>query len=256
MSYILDALRKSDQQRQRGAAPTLTTVQATTEEMRRPRLLVYGLLAVFMAVSGGVIGWFRPWQAPLPPASGAVVKLGDVHANEPVVVSLSSPGHPPDLPAISRPKPPAPVITPHQAQLLQRSERTIPAPVRKNVPPELPPPAPAQTVSTPLRAVATVGREGFPTATENTADAEVPEVVQASGVVAISELPLAIQREIPTMSVQVHAYSDMPAERMVGINDLLLKEGDLLVPGLKLEQITPDGMVFGYKQYHFRHGVQ
>lgn len=148
-------------------------------------------------------------------------------------------------------------MKPQHAQTVQKPERTFPAPARKSTPPELPTPAPAQAVSTPPRAVAAVRQEEPSPATENTADTKAPEaVVQARGVVALSELPLAIQREIPTMSVQVHAYSDTPAERMVGINDLLLKEGDLLAPGLKLEQITPDGMVFGYKQYHFRHGVQ
>lgn len=257
MSYILDALRKSDQQRQRGAAPTLMTVQATTEEMRKPGLLTYGLIAVFMAVSGGVIGWLRPWQEPSPPAIEVVAKSNAVHANAPVVGSPATPGRPSDLPALSRPRLPEPVMKPQHAQPVQKPERTVPAPARKSAPPELPAPAPAPAVSTSPRAVAAVSQETPPPVTENKADAGAPEaVVQVHGVVAISELPLAIQREIPTMSVQVHAYSDMPAERMVGINDLLLKEGDLLAPGLKLELITPDGMVFGYKQYHFRHGVQ
>ena len=42
---------------------------------------------------------------------------------------------------------------------------------------------------------------------------------------------------------------------MVGINDKLLREGATLPPGLMLEQITPEGMVFAYKGYRFRRGL-
>ena len=39
---------------------------------------------------------------------------------------------------------------------------------------------------------------------------------------------------------------------MVGINDRLVQEGQYLADGLKLEQITPDGLIFSYKSYRFR----
>lgn len=58
------------------------------------------------------------------------------------------------------------------------------------------------------------------------------------------------------MTISVHAYSVNPANRLVGINNRMLREGEYLVPGLKLEQITPDGMIFGYKEYSFRRGVK
>jgi hypothetical protein len=36
----------------------------------------------------------------------------------------------------------------------------------------------------------------------------------------------------------------------------MLQEGEDLAPGIRLEQITPDGMIFSYKGYRFRRGVQ
>jgi hypothetical protein len=36
----------------------------------------------------------------------------------------------------------------------------------------------------------------------------------------------------------------------------MLREGDYVVPGLKLEQITPEGMILSYKGYSFRRGVK
>ena len=62
MSYILDALRKSDQQRRRGAAPALLTGQGTAAAPKQPALLSYGLLALVLLGAGIAIGWLRPWQ--------------------------------------------------------------------------------------------------------------------------------------------------------------------------------------------------
>ncbi|OGA25346.1 MAG: hypothetical protein A3H34_05620 [Betaproteobacteria bacterium RIFCSPLOWO2_02_FULL_67_19] len=71
-----------------------------------------------------------------------------------------------------------------------------------------------------------------------------------------SELPVPIQQEIPSLSISAHAYSPVPRERLVGINDRVLREGAEAAPGLVLEQITPEGMIMSYKGYRFRRGVR
>ena len=58
------------------------------------------------------------------------------------------------------------------------------------------------------------------------------------------------------MTISVHAYSGNPGDRLVSINNRMLREGDSVAPGLRLEQITPDGMIFGYRGYSFRRGVK
>src|SRR5450755_2868961 len=62
MSYILDALKKSDQQRQRGATPTLQAAQITVAAPKRPMFIYYGLLAAVLLGAGIMIGWLQPWQ--------------------------------------------------------------------------------------------------------------------------------------------------------------------------------------------------
>jgi len=71
----------------------------------------------------------------------------------------------------------------------------------------------------------------------------------------MSELPVDVQRDLPAMQVMVHAYSARPGERMVGINNKLWHEGDEVAPGLKLEQITSEGMILNFKGHVFRRGV-
>jgi general secretion pathway protein B len=80
--------------------------------------------------------------------------------------------------------------------------------------------------------------------------------VQDEKLLVMADLPPAIRQELPTMSIAVHAYSSNPKDRLVSINNRMLREGDILQPGLGLEQITPDGMIFSYKGYRFIRGVR
>lgn len=82
------------------------------------------------------------------------------------------------------------------------------------------------------------------------------DVAQEQRAITMAELPLQIQQEIPAMEVQLHAYSSNPSERLVSINSIRLREGGSLMFGLRLEQITPDGMIFSYKGYRFQRGVR
>jgi len=193
MSYILDALRKSDQQRQRGAAPTLLMGQLTEAVPKQSAYLYYGLLAAALLGAGVVIGWLHPWQA-----------------------EQATPG---------RTEPVA--VRPPESTLRQAA-------------------APAETVAAaPKKTAAPVQPVG---------PAAAAAALQS--VMAMAELPLSVQQELPAMVISVHAYSANPRDRMVSINNQMLREGADVLPGLKLEQITPDGMVFGYKGYRFRRGVK
>lgn len=108
-------------------------------------------------------------------------------------------------------------------------------------------PARNETHDTPPRAVATTL-------------VSVPEkpavAAQEQKVVPMAELPLPVQQEIPAMTIPLHAYSSKPRDRLVSINDRMLREGESLTPGLRLEQITKDGLIFSYKGYRFQRGVQ
>jgi general secretion pathway protein B len=126
--------------------------------------------------------------------------------------------------------------------------------------PKLPPKSAAaipKETATPVRETTTAPapEKTVPPFQAKSADAAPTGTAQEQKVVSMAELPLAIQREIPAMSIPVHTYSTTPKERVVGINDRLLQEGDYLAPGLKLEQIAPDGVIFSYKHYLFRHGL-
>ena len=205
MSYILDALRKSDQQRRRNAAPTLLTLQPSAVVRKRPAYVTYGLLAVILIGGGVVIGWLRPWQP------------------EPATVKPVE-----SKPIESKPVPAAPVASEIASQVKP-----------DNVLPEANSLASGKTAPPPERRVDIAA-----------ADAAGETVVE------MEKLPTSIREEVSKITISVHAYSNTPGKRLVGIGRRILHEGDYVQPGLKLEEITPDGMILGYKGYRFRRGVK
>jgi general secretion pathway protein B len=219
MSYILDALRKSDQQRQRGTTPTLPTAPATAAEPKQPAFLMYGLLAATLLGAGMVVGWLRPWQPEQPalavqPSAARPLESGP-HQTAPA------------------PQPALPIMT-RKPGLVQ----------------ELPAPA------TPSKALIASPEKSQTPLPEKPAKTGLNDPAREPRVMAMADLPLSIQQEIPNLPISLHAYSVKPKDRLVSIDNRLLREGESPAPGIRLEQITPDGMIFSYKGYLFRHGVR
>ena len=277
MSYILDALRKSDQQRQLGAAPKLHMGQMAAAEPKQPAHMYYGLLAAVLLCAGIAIGWLRPWQAAPspPPANVAAAKLPEANVAQlaPVRTEVAPAPVPGQLPEAAplvpvAPAPAAaPVPTPAPAPV------RVAAPANVKAPAAVPAPAPAVAIpgsapaSAPAKAQSPVSAKAETSA--KPPDAAVPARAPTNepppapaapapvqNVIWLAELPLALQQELPPMTISVHAYSARPSDRMVGINNRMLREGEYVAPGLKLEQVTPEGMVLGYKGYSFRRGVK
>jgi len=71
----------------------------------------------------------------------------------------------------------------------------------------------------------------------------------------LKSLPINIQKEIPELALSFLVYASKPSERMVNINGQMMREGQEVAPGLKIEEITQEGAVFSYKGLRFRKGV-
>jgi general secretion pathway protein B len=246
MSYILDALRKSDLQRRRGVPPTLLAPQAPIVQPGRRPSAVYALLAA-AALLGLGIGWLRPWQSEDPVRERAVTKPAETL----VQASTGSKAHPPNE---RKAKPEAPVrktasLPPAATASVASAKEDDARVLAKAGVSTTAPSAPGETT--------TVRRDDAAKPAPAKADsAPSAEVAQGQRALSIAELPQSIQQELPKMSISVHAYSGIPRERLVGINGRMLHEGEYIAPGLLLEQVTLDGMILSYKGYRFRHGVR
>ena len=206
MSYILDALRKSDHQRRLGTTPTLGAAPPAAITTVQPGLTQKGWLwavAAIVLVSAGILlSWL----------------LSEKNATETAPV--------PDSYQSARPSG-APTFAPPPAS-------PVPAPALA-AEAEPPPPRAPQTAAVPAPAA-------------ESAPADLAETTP----VATPALP----REIADLSISFHVYSTTPAERRVMIDNLLLRQGDALPSGMKVEQITADGVVLGFHGQSFRRGVR
>jgi general secretion pathway protein B len=93
-------------------------------------------------------------------------------------------------------------------------------------------------------AEAAVATEAAPSQTSTTA----PSPTFAG---SMAEMPPGLQREMPALSV-AGFIRDEGSSSMVIVNDRLVREGDEVAPGVTLEKIINDSLVFNYKGYRFK----
>jgi general secretion pathway protein B len=238
MSYILEALKRSDQLRQLGATPTLLTAQTPMTSTKQPMYLYFSLFATALLGAGILIGWLHPWQtapAAEPVAEKSPISIPHRIAPAPLPKSLEMAGKTAQELAAPNSAPPVQPtsITAGIKPEICTSTRTE----RHSASPKAAAPTPPPT---PLKLAGT---------------ADATEAALEPRVTPMAELPLLIRQELPAMKIQVHAYSSKPKDRLVSINDRILREGCSLTPGLRLEQITPDGLIFSHKEYRFRRDI-
>lgn len=253
MSYILDALRKSEQQRQRGETPRLLALQTMPEADAHPAFLKYGLIAAALLGAGVAIGVLRPWQQAV---------------TDPVAVEPFEPAREPSLVAPLSAFPEVAVKS-RQEPAMQKSGLPANADpavtvLRQGKPQGQAGKLPPRTTSATPTQTATPGDGATAAPTLKKAVAPIQEMSTDAGhtgapngqtVFTMAELPQVILREVPEMSIQGHAFASAPKDRVVAINGRLLQEGEYVAPGLKLERITTDGLVFSYRNYLFRQGL-
>ena len=219
MSYILDALKRADAERQHGTVPSLHTRQVTTPALQNTsgaqnrRWLTAGAVLI-LAAAAAVGGWF--WRAP----SNDAPRQADAQ------IALTSPvASPPPLPALA-----APTLLP----------APVPAPVTAAPVAPKPKPEPAPKPEAPPRRIAAPKPAPPPPAA---ASAELP---------LLSELPENIRRQIPAMAINGVVYSDNPGQRVLLVNQQVLTQGSQAVPDVKLEEIRPHSSVFSFQGTRFR----
>jgi general secretion pathway protein B len=279
MSYILEALKKSELERQRGAAPTLRATQAAVARPPRDAIWFSAVLALVLISAGIVIGWWRPWQsdkpvaarvsaAPTPAPDLIVVKPSEL---SPPAIALAPPVAAPSPTATPTPtiaiRPAAPPEVAHNAArgpTKTEAKANPPVPLAAAlapapVPPNIAAVAPIDALPGPRRAdpaapaTPAVSLPALPAApvAAITPDASRSSAPQQATLPRRSDLPPAIRQEIPPLAISVHFYSGQRENSLVSINGRSLREGEEIAPDLKVERITPEGVIFAFKGYQF-----
>lgn len=231
MSYILDALRRADAERERGGVPGLHTQAmpeiGDDERRARPR----GLQPwhwVVMGLAGGLavaLAWQWSGSGETAPATPAPVP-------PPPVARAAEP--PPALPASPLPVSPVSPASPAPVS---------PVAVAPAAAPAMTPPAVAPAIA-PMRAAP-------PAASAVAVAPAAPAAAEPQRIASLAALPAELRAGMPALAFGGSIYSNTPANRLLIVNGQLLHEGEALGPGITLEQIKPKAAVIDIRGQRF-----
>ncbi|WP_332854785.1 general secretion pathway protein GspB [Duganella sp. S19_KUP01_CR8] len=226
MSYILEALKKAQAERQLGSAPTLHAPtlhgadgKAAGGALRKP--VVLALLAMGVVIAVLLVLVLRPAQQAAPSSAQQAVASAPA-----LVVPAGVVGAAPAAVPVA-----APAVAPSADS--QPLAAALPPPVATVTPAPRPHPEPVAAALVPEKSTK-------------------PAVAQEEPVQNLRDLPEPIQRSIPHITVGGYIYSKNPADRLLLIDKILRHEGEEVAPGLILDKLQPREAVFNFKGYRYR----
>lgn len=245
MSFILDALKKSESDRQRQSGPSLFEVKVAPPRRRLPLWAV--AIAVLLAINLLVISWMllRHPAVPNPPTAGE-----SSPSAAPGVGRAAPSASPAPAPAGSGP---APVTSPGAGQGSGHQDETGGSGAR----PQAESPPAAAAVTGPANPAVTQ-----PSAGNNPSDyapavepATTPGAAASGGTGPTDGLAIYQQivnsANLPELHLDLHVYADRPQDRFAMINMHRVTEGDSLPSGVQVDAIRPDGVVLSYHGTRF-----
>lgn len=259
MSYILDALRKADAQRERDPARGIHAQPATRggpEELPRApgsRAVPY-LLASAVLVALAAVGWTL-WGRGSTGSVGAntasqpsAASMAPAAVTDPVPgaapVALAATGRSAMPPVASLPAPtPAPITTAAPAPI----PATVTAPAAASLRP-----ADARTAASQVRSASTpIETAGTKAAPASASAAPRQATADTQRVPPQKELPADVQRDLPLLNVSGGVYSDSASQRMLIVNGQVLGEGAEAAPGVVVEAIRSKSAVLRFRGQRF-----
>lgn len=236
MSFILDALKKSQTSRQQQSGPgTIAVETAPTAPQPHNWLAIVIAIVVLNLLVIAVFTWFiiRD-EAVVDAASAALaVQSEPASADQPVSADPLRVRQPTAAAKTS----PADTASPPTAGVNRGEVRPLSAEVRESV---------QQTNVQPgTRAVATdVAPQPRTTVTPTASE-------DAGFLPTLAELKLDQRVQLSPLHIDVHVYNENPQRRFVLINARKYKEGERLSEGPLLEEIRRDGLVMYYRDQRF-----
>jgi cytoskeletal protein RodZ len=237
MSYILDALKKSEQERGHGNVPDVQTVHSSSLNYRDDKKAYWPyILIVAVLLNLVAIGYFIMNQA------------GPAKTTQSVAESTD-----------------ATRTAASTANTVKQEQPAIPVPAADETS------QPGTGEASPVSTTTTAGDSETAVAQEKEAvieeaaavserftkkpEAQVATADSSEAIIDFYELPESIKQQIPTIIISAHVYSSNPMQRSIVINNNFMEEGEYVLDDLVLHEITRDGAVFDYRGTLFNYGV-
>lgn len=250
MSFILDALRKSEHERQRQSGPVLVEVAAAAPKPKsNPWATAALALLLVNLVAIGVLLLVRSGDAP--PAEPTV------QSTPAAVTGGAAMQAPPPMPTSAPPPVPPPMLRPAEA-VGPATRNPLEEEITGYSPgmeyeaaarAAAPPPGPPAVVAAPHRG-GTVVYESLPDAGTLTAAGPPRPAGSASRNMPTAD-DVTASSGLPELRLELHVYSNRPQDRFVFINGAKYREGETTQEGAAVEEITSDGVVMSARGNRF-----
>jgi general secretion pathway protein B len=294
MSFILDALKKSESDRQRQSGPALFEVKVAPPKSRFPvwAIAIAGLLVVNMIIVGWMLlrrsshGEDTTATSATTPAAGTAAGPGVTPGNTPAQSA-------PTVNSGTLSSAPPPNSTPYNGAPTNSASPSSPPP--GNPSPGSMSPTSAPQSNTPAfarqqQSGPTSNQQGMGTTQGRMSDRDQNEPTLAanptpagantdptaspddytpaaepgsplfkghvkrgteSGLVLYQDAALVPGANLPELRLDLHVYAAKPQDRFALINMHKLHEGDSVQNGVRVESITPDGVVMSHNGSRF-----
>jgi general secretion pathway protein B len=226
MSYILDALKKSEQARKQGEVPDLNSFPDQPRPSRATSTILLYLLSGFLLCTTLAVGLWAVFSRPVVPAPLATA--------ETVIAAPAGITPPPPVAAEATP---AATAGPGPTSIQALSPPPEPGPAEDPIP--APATSPAEVAPRPE------------TTADYPADAEPQPTADPARLTNFADLPTAVRDALPELTIGAHYYAKNPSTRMVSINGRIVRQGQRLEGGLILEEITREGVIFSFEGRRF-----
>lgn len=243
MSYILDALRKSERERQQADPLVLNPTGSDAIELPSRRVGLIGVVAVFVVAAIAVSAYW-------------IIISNRVGV---VTVPKSSPGSTELSKSLSRPETALVEKTRPEAKAIRPAPELKPSPFVATRPPssvrdlakEARATQPTSALRTPTTVVAAPSAPN-PSSVQAKVPAVVPVATEKEPIKFLRAMPADFQRELRDLSVTIHIYAPNEADRILYINNRQYRAGEQVRDGVMVEEIVPDGAVLTYHGQRFK----
>jgi len=257
MSILLEALRKSEAQRQLGTTPTLSSAAVQPDSGLANGnywLPVAMALLVAVLISWAGIRQFRPAEVPArPDAGGTVITYAD--DSRPPAPQAGDDTAPSATTPLKNYRGEPSKVSPAEASELASDERAA---------------EPLSDRDLPVKSFSRTGSQ-HPTESQEIPDQvpQSPAVHELAGgdgtaevagekvrpfqgeVISYWQLPKSLREDMPELHISVLVFAEDPNDRFVLINGQRVRENEEVARDLVLEEIQRDRAIFTYRSYRF-----
>jgi general secretion pathway protein B len=238
MSYILDALKKSEQERGHGNVPGVQTVHSSSLSYRSekkalwPYILIAAVILNLLAILYFIVHRDKTTTDIAETNTLQTLATAEV---QPAVINKIEAQSTQTMAAANNQDATVPPVT-------SEPRNAVPAAADNTAVKEM----------TPTGFVADSDQQQDETGNWKTTTNRAKEKVE---LIEFYDLPEAIKKQLPAIIISAHVYSTNPQQRSIVINDKFIEEGEYVIDDLVLKEITADGAIFDYQGTRFHYGV-